>query len=327
MASLTKRSPAGRSVGGMRRRSHPKARAMLESRTRDGRDAARAVRRVVLFVAALTACLLAACAHGRDASPVPRLSKVAVLFLENRGYHDVIGSPDAPFLNRLARRSALETRYYALGHPSLPNYLALITGSTQGVTSDCNACEIDAASLPGELERGSDPLAGVLRGDPPAGLRGQRGGRLLEALQPVRLRRADQRRSDRAPARGRVRRAAARPAPAQPAALLLDHARPPARRPQRLGAAERPVRREAGAARGARARTARGPVRHLGRGPRPDRAAGRAGGADRDRARRAPRGAAARTRRSPVAARDARGGLRLPSLGAGGTPLTGLLRP
>ena len=130
------------------------------------------MRRVVLFLAALSACLLAACAHGRDALPVPRLSKVAVLFLENRGYHDVIGSPDAPYLNRLARRSALETRYYALGHPSLPNYLALITGSTQGVTSDCNSCEVNAASLPGELNAAQIPWRAYFEGIPRPGFAG-----------------------------------------------------------------------------------------------------------------------------------------------------------
>lgn len=83
---------------------------------------------------------------------VPHLRNVAVLFLENHGYSQIIGSPQAPYLNNLANRSALATNYYAIGHPSLPNYLALTTGSTQGVTSDCNSCENTAPSLPGQLE-------------------------------------------------------------------------------------------------------------------------------------------------------------------------------
>jgi hypothetical protein len=130
------------------------------------------MRRVVLFVAAMIVCLVAACADGSHAPTVPRFSKVAVLFLENRGYHDVIGSPDAPFLNRLARHGALETRYYALGHPSLPNYLALITGSTQGVTSDCNTCEVNAASLPGELDTAHIAWRAYFEGIPRAGFAG-----------------------------------------------------------------------------------------------------------------------------------------------------------
>ena len=86
---------------------------------------------------------------------VPHVRKVAVLFLENHGYDQIIGSPQAPYLNRLANRGALATDYYAIGHPSLPNYLALTTGSTQGVTSDCNSCENTARSL--LSGRGSKP--------------------------------------------------------------------------------------------------------------------------------------------------------------------------
>ena len=52
----------------------------------------------------------------------------------------------------LADRGALATHYYALAHPSLPNYLALTTGSTQGVTSDCNSCDNSAPSLRRQLE-------------------------------------------------------------------------------------------------------------------------------------------------------------------------------
>src|SRR4051794_6133518 len=57
-------------------------------------------------------------------------SRVAVLVLENRSYGQVIGNRDAPYLNRLAARNALATHYYALAHPSLPNYIALTSGST-----------------------------------------------------------------------------------------------------------------------------------------------------------------------------------------------------
>src|SRR5947208_16464911 len=67
-------------------------------------------------------------------------SKVAVLILENRSYGQVIGSPKAPYLNSLARRGALETRYYAVTHPSLPNYIALTTGGYKTVESDCTTC-------------------------------------------------------------------------------------------------------------------------------------------------------------------------------------------
>src|SRR3954466_10881230 len=77
-------------------------------------------------------------AAGPLAGHFPRLGRVAVLVLENREDRNVIGSRNAPFLTQLAHRHALATRYYALGHPSLPNYLALTAGSTFDVTRDCN---------------------------------------------------------------------------------------------------------------------------------------------------------------------------------------------
>ena len=55
----------------------------------------------------------------------------------------MIGRPSAPYINRLARRYALATHYYAIGHPSLPNYIALTGGSAFGISSDCGGCDVD----------------------------------------------------------------------------------------------------------------------------------------------------------------------------------------
>ena len=105
------------------------------------------------LLAAAVAAVLVAAAVARSA-PVPfdRPSRVAVLVLENRSYDEVIGSPEAPYLNGLARRYALATRYYAIGHPSLPNYIALIGGSTFEIRGDCNGCDTEAHSLVGQLD-------------------------------------------------------------------------------------------------------------------------------------------------------------------------------
>lgn len=61
---------------------------------------------------------------------------VLVLLEENRDYGSVIGNPEAPFLNSLAGEHGLATDWYAITNPSLPNYLALISGSVQGVSED-----------------------------------------------------------------------------------------------------------------------------------------------------------------------------------------------
>jgi hypothetical protein len=60
--------------------------------------------------------------------------------------------PHAPYENGLAKRFGLSTGSYALAHPSLPNYLALLGGSTFGITSDCTSCTVDAPNLVDQLE-------------------------------------------------------------------------------------------------------------------------------------------------------------------------------
>ncbi|MDG6967663.1 MAG: hypothetical protein JRN58_05240 [Nitrososphaerota archaeon] len=65
------------------------------------------------------------------------ISHVIVVLMENEEYGSVIGSPSAPYENSLAANYALAANYTGVAHPSLPNYLALVSGSTFGVTTDC----------------------------------------------------------------------------------------------------------------------------------------------------------------------------------------------
>jgi len=56
--------------------------------------------------------------------------------MENHSYGQIVGSSDAPYLNKLAGQAGLATSFYAEAHPSLPNYIAMTSGSTQGITDD-----------------------------------------------------------------------------------------------------------------------------------------------------------------------------------------------
>jgi hypothetical protein len=58
-----------------------------------------------------------------------------IVILENTDYDQAIKQP---FLASLARRGALLENFHAETHPSQPNYIALIAGSTYGVSSDRN---------------------------------------------------------------------------------------------------------------------------------------------------------------------------------------------
>lgn len=66
-------------------------------------------------------------------SPVPH---VMLIVEENRGESDVIGSSSAPYINSLAATHGLAIASYGQSHPSLPNYLELLSGSTHGVGDD-----------------------------------------------------------------------------------------------------------------------------------------------------------------------------------------------
>jgi phosphatidylinositol-3-phosphatase len=59
-----------------------------------------------------------------------------VIMMENKNYDEVIGQQDQPYTNLLADDYGLATESYAFGHPSLPNYLVLASGSNHGVTDD-----------------------------------------------------------------------------------------------------------------------------------------------------------------------------------------------
>src|SRR6185437_13976997 len=78
---------------------------------------------------------------------VPAFTHVVVVVFENEEATSIAGNHDAPTFNALARRYATLTRYDAIGHPSLPNYLALVSGSTQGISSDCTDCVVRARNL------------------------------------------------------------------------------------------------------------------------------------------------------------------------------------
>ena len=82
----------------------------------------------------------------------PGPSRVAVIVMENEEYGSVIGARSAPFISQLAGRYAVARAMYAIGHPSLPNYLALTGGSTFGIHSDCTSCSVDATSLVDQLQ-------------------------------------------------------------------------------------------------------------------------------------------------------------------------------
>jgi len=89
--------------------------------------------------------------------------------LENHSYGEVIGNSSAPFLNGLARAGVLFTHSQAITHPSEPNYLALFSGSTQGVTGDACPYRFKRRNLGSELLAAGHTFAGYAEGLPGPG--------------------------------------------------------------------------------------------------------------------------------------------------------------
>jgi acid phosphatase len=74
----------------------------------------------------------------RPSGLIPNFSHIFQIVLENTSYSHILGSSQAPYINSLANQYGLATQFYAITHPSLPNYFALTAGTTFDIDSDCD---------------------------------------------------------------------------------------------------------------------------------------------------------------------------------------------
>ena len=79
--------------------------------------------------------------------------------MENHSYSDIIGSPQAPYINSLASECGLATNYHNVSHPSLPNYVGATSGlgfnALRAFIHDCNpvpGCQSAGRSIFGQGE-------------------------------------------------------------------------------------------------------------------------------------------------------------------------------
>lgn len=107
------------------------------------------------LVAVLTGCISPARAPTAAPTRALDLQHVVIIVEENKPASAITGNAAAPYLNGLASEFALATDYHAVGHPSLPNYLALTSGTTAGIASDCNPpgvfCRASVATIADEI--------------------------------------------------------------------------------------------------------------------------------------------------------------------------------
>jgi hypothetical protein len=118
------------------------------------------------------------------APEVPAGSHTVVIVLENKEFGEVIGASDAPYFNRLASRGALAVDYHAITHPSLPNYLALVGGSTFGISEDCSDCHASGANLATQLSSAGVAWRAYMGGMPSACFAGAEAGQYAKKHNP-----------------------------------------------------------------------------------------------------------------------------------------------
>ncbi len=82
------------------------------------------------------------------------IKHVFLVVMENHSYNQVWNTSSSPYITSLGNAYGRATNYFAITHPSLPNYLDLFGGSNHGITSDCSpssACHINANNLADNL--------------------------------------------------------------------------------------------------------------------------------------------------------------------------------
>lgn len=88
------------------------------------------------------------------AQTIPRYDHVVIVMMENQNYSTIVGNTtQAPFINSLVVGGASFSDAHGEWHPSLPNYYALLSGSTQGLTNSTPPApgSINADNLPNQL--------------------------------------------------------------------------------------------------------------------------------------------------------------------------------
>jgi hypothetical protein len=90
---------------------------------------------------------------GTAARPPATYDHVIWVVMENHAYSQIVGSSSAPYINQLAAQCGSAARFSAESHPSLPNYVAMTSGSTQGIGDDANPSShrLKAASIFSQL--------------------------------------------------------------------------------------------------------------------------------------------------------------------------------
>lgn len=123
--------------------------------------------------AILLLCSLALAALAPGAGVAPHATHVTVVMMENRDDASIAGNAQAPYFNNtLVPQGVLLRDSHAVTHPSEPNYLAIFSGATHGVTSDACPVTFDAPNVASELFAAGKTFAAYSESMPSDGFSG-----------------------------------------------------------------------------------------------------------------------------------------------------------
>jgi hypothetical protein len=117
-------------------------------------------------------------------APIPDFDHIVAVVFENKETRSVLGARDAPTFNAYGRAYARLTRSYGVTHPSLPNYLALVSGSTWRIRSNCITCDLKRRSLADTIEASGRTWKTYAEGLPRRGFLGGASGRYAKKHNP-----------------------------------------------------------------------------------------------------------------------------------------------
>lgn len=117
----------------------------------------------------LCLCIMVMACHMMMAQTIPMAKHVVVVVEENHSYSEIMGNSQAPYINTLASEGAVFTNSYGVTHPSEPNYLALFSGSTHGVTTDNCPLTFSSGALESQLLSAGETFKGYSEELPSAG--------------------------------------------------------------------------------------------------------------------------------------------------------------
>ncbi|MET0866236.1 MAG: PKD domain-containing protein [Nakamurella sp.] len=113
-----------------------------------------------------------ASAQAATAAAIPQYDHVVVVIMENHSADNIIANPAAPYINSLAASGASMTQSFGVTHPSQPNYIALFSGSQQGIIDNSCPNTFSSDNLGAQLIAAGKTFVGYSETMPSAGYNG-----------------------------------------------------------------------------------------------------------------------------------------------------------